>query len=76
MEHFPVLREYLKGKDKINCVMTFGIDVFDGDIVTAKEILGCADNGDCSIIFCAEGIHYHPHGDKQKVLSLCHKKRG
>ena len=76
MEHFPVLREYLKGKDKINCVMTFGVDIFDGDIVTAKEILECADNGNCSIIFCAEGIHYHPHGDKQKVLSLCHKKRG
>ena len=72
MDHFPVLREYLKGESKINCVLVFGTDIFEGNNEMAAEILKCADKGNCSLIFCAEGIHYHPNDSKEKVLNFLH----
>jgi hypothetical protein len=70
LPHLPVLRSYLSGDyPDVDCVVTFGLDIFEGDRRLAGEMLDCADAGKRSIFFAAEGLAYHPGGEKDAILA-------
>ena len=69
LPHMPVLRSYLSGDyPDVDCVVTFGLDIFEGDRAMATEVLDCADGGKRTIFFAAEGLTYHPGGEKDAIL--------
>ena len=72
LDYMPVLRNYLlEENDQTNCVVVFGVDIFEGNKELAIDILECAEKGGRSIVFCAEGIVYRKgSGKRDKVLSL------
>jgi hypothetical protein len=70
LDYMPVLRSYLQGESSSsNCVVVFGLDIFEGNIKLAREILDCADRGKRLIVFCAEGYFYGDNSiDKEALL--------
>jgi len=59
LDYMPVIRNYLlEVNQATNCVVVFGVDVFEGRIDLANQIMDCADKGGRKIVFCAEGIIY------------------
>lgn len=59
LDYMPVMRNYLlEDNAATNCIIVFGVDVFEGNLDLAKQIMDCADQGGRKIVFCAEGITY------------------
>lgn len=77
LDYLPVLRSYLSGEGgAAGCVVAFGTDIFEGDMALAGQILDCADAGGTALIFCAEGLHFEPGGDRAPVLAAIRPARG
>lgn len=65
LDYMPVMRSYLEGADsRIDCVVTFGIDIFEGNADLMESIFDVADQTGRSIVFAAEGCHYSPEADR------------
>ena len=69
LPYMPVIREYLSSSmSGVDLVVVFGVEIFQGDVDLAQEILTCADESGKTIVFCAEGIHYLPMSNQSNVL--------
>jgi hypothetical protein len=69
LPYMPVMRSYLSGaNERVDCVITFGLDIFEGQKDLAAEIFKCADKGGRAIHFAAEGLCYTPGSDPQPLL--------
>lgn len=65
LDYMPVMRSYLEGADsRIDCVVTFGIDIFEGNAELMESIFDVADQSGRSIVFAAEGCQYSPGADR------------
>ena len=68
LEYLPVLRHYLTDKSlKINCVVVFGLEIFNSSKELAKEILNIALDNKIEIIFCSENIFFN---NKKQIKNL------
>ena len=72
LEYMPVIRNYLlEDNPQTNCIVVFGVDIFEGNKELAIQIMNCADQGKRKIVFCAEGVVYGDDNlSQQAVLDL------
>ena len=69
LEYMPVMRNYLLEENpQTNCIVVFGVDIFEGNKELAQQIMDCADTGKRKIVFCAEGIVYGEEAVTQKDI--------
>lgn len=74
-DYLPVLRSYLGGADvRADCVVTFGLDIFEGDAQLMEDILDCADKGGRSIVFAAEGLTFSPGAEREPCRVLLRQR--
>lgn len=72
LPYMPVLKHYLNSTASAwNCVIVFGIEIFDGDKELALEVIKTALDAGKNIVFCAQGIVIGPENpDMNLVLKL------
>ncbi|MDA9666397.1 hypothetical protein N9T72_01475, partial [bacterium] len=71
LDHLPVLQHYISSKDlNINCVLVFGVDIFNSNQSLAKHILEIAEKNDRELVFCAEAISFKKGNNMDDVLRL------
>ena len=72
LSYLPVLRSYLEDKTlKINCVLVYGVDIFNSNKKLAKEILQISLKEKIDIIFCSEDIHFFKANQIEDILNHC-----
>lgn len=70
LDYLPVLRHYISDQSvAIDCIITFGIDIFGGSNMLMESILDCVDQNDRALVFAAEGIVFNPGDDRQLMRS-------
>ncbi len=75
LNYMPVLRHYLITDTNMgNTVIVFGLEIFEGNVPLAKEVLSLAAENNKHIVFCAQGIVFgRDTSDIEAVLkSLSH----
>ena len=71
LKYLPVLKNYITDKTlKINCIVLFGIDIFNSDKKIAKEILYLSLKYKIKLIFCNENIFFDSKNDIDKILKM------
>ena len=57
LSYLPVLKNYIEEKElKINCIVVYGLDIFNSNKKIAKEILELLKKNKKDMIFCNENI--------------------
>lgn len=57
LKYMPVLRHYASALNAdVNCIILFGLDVFEGDKNLASQIFEIAIDNNVAMVFCAEGL--------------------
>ena len=70
LSYLPVLQHYITSKDlNINCILVFGLDIFDSDVSLAKDILNKTAEHDRKLVFCAEAISFTKGQNIDEILS-------
>lgn len=70
LAYLPVLQNYITSKDlNIDCILVFGLDIFDSDVSLAKYILIKTIENDRELVFCAEGISFKKGQNMDEILS-------
>ncbi len=71
-EHLPVLEHYINEKDTLrNCIIVFGIEIFNGDKNLAIDFYKKAKESKKKIIFCAQGVIFDAvNQSKNDLLKL------
>lgn len=70
LEYMPVLRHYASGNTpEINCIILFGLDVFDGRSDLAREVFEIALENDVTLVFCAEGLTLNDSDSMRDILT-------
>ncbi|MCY3013923.1 MAG: hypothetical protein NT171_04360 [Planctomycetota bacterium] len=68
-DHLPVLRSHIESSGfKINCVVVFGTDIFEGNKDLAKSVLEAADRSNMAIVFSSESLIYRKGMSKENVI--------
>lgn len=71
LRYLPVLKNYITDKKlKINCVVVFGLDIFNSDKKIAKEVLNLSLSYKIELIFCNENIFFKNKNDIDKILKM------
>ena len=70
LSYLPVLRSYLEDKTlKINCVVVYGVEIFNSNKKLAKEILKLSISEKIELIFCSEDIHFSRSAQIEEILN-------
>ena len=76
LKYLPVFKNYITDKTlKINCIIVFGLDIFNYDVKIAKEILYLSLDYQIKLIFCNESIFFDKKNDIDKILKMISKKK-
>ena len=74
LKYLPVLKNYITDYTlKINCIVVFGVDIFNSDTKIAKEILNLSLKHKIKLIF-NENILFDSKDDIDKILKMISKK--
>lgn len=71
MDYMPVLQHYISEATKTrNCIIVYGIEIFNGDLSLAKLILDLCKSQKKTIVFCAQGIVYENELQYENILEM------
>ncbi len=74
LKYLPVLKSYLTDKTLgINCVVVYGLDVFENNIKISRDILKIVKKNKITLIFCNENIFFGHNSNVEKLLKLVKK---
>ena len=74
LKYLPVLKNYLTDKKLgINCVVVYGLDIFDANIKITIEVLKLAKKNKIKLIFCNENIFFNHNSDIGNIARLIKK---
>ena len=70
LSYLPILRNYLTDKTlKINCVVAFGLEIFNSDKKLAKEILLISKKNKRDIFLCSQNINFNKKSNINEIIN-------